>query len=186
MILKRHYVDDFNPHSPRGERPTCALEPRPRKNFNPHSPRGERPARCLSSCCSTVISIHTPREGSDLLVKPALRSSFDFNPHSPRGERRYSAQHSYDHSPFQSTLPARGATLRRRCTTQAVKFQSTLPARGATPKGRLLGTLRRFQSTLPARGATQPARWNPGREKISIHTPREGSDPIVIASFAVT
>ena len=79
---------------------------------------------------------------------------------------------------FQSTLPARGATLSlsennvesfisihaprtgsdglsRRPDSRTSRFQSTLPARGATDglsPGKMEDTI--FQSTLPARGAT--------------------------------
>ena len=82
---------------------------------------------------------------------------------------------------FQSTLPARGATLLVNGLWHDQIFQSTLPARGATGErahtARMLlisihaprtgsdGALKKlfpsllFQSTLPARGATQrPAR----------------------------
>ena len=56
-------------------------------------------------------------------------------------------------------------------------FQSTLPARGATILTRQRVTPpNAFQSTLPARGATQ---FRPGSllaQKISIHAPRTGSD----------
>ena len=57
------------------------------------------------------ISIHAPRTGSDDVI---------FNvPHDEDG--------------FQSTLPARGATLKRRNLCRMENgFQSTLPARGAT------------------------------------------------------
>ena len=79
--------------------------------------------------------------------------------------------------PFQSTLPARGATARAQTSPAAAKFQSTLPARGATRRRHedgqahlisihaprtgsdeaLEGRKKKgvtFQSTLPARGAT--------------------------------
>ena len=83
--------------------------------------------------------------------------------------------------PFQSTLPAGGATLRStRIRFQAFLFQSTLPAGGATyctsaklhkkpdisihaPRGGsdsghhdVNPSKRQFQSTLPAGGATMP------------------------------
>ena len=105
------------------------------------------------------ISIHAPRTGSDFDLY--LRS---------KGKAK-----------FQSTLPARGATLPRRAPPFPPAFQSTLPARGATqmrgrivrgisdfnprsPHGeRLIARIlcrarRKFQSTLPARGATKQPR----------------------------
>ena len=81
---------------------------------------------------------------------------------------------------FQSTLPARGATVKAQAVHLVILFQSTLPARGATvlpPPGmppfwyfnprspreeRQTGPISSppnsiFQSTLPARGATAKA-----------------------------
>ena len=56
-------------------------------NFNPRSPHGERPAAGAPRKQRSAISIHAPRTGSDAKGAQAL---------SP--------------APFQSTLPARGAT----------------------------------------------------------------------------
>ena len=101
---------------------------------------------------------------------------------------------------FQSTLPARGATVRLDTTlTGYLPFQSTLPARGATsffwaisvsPKISIhapregsdreapppIMPIIGFQSTLPARGATGDHRCINDHPQISIHAPREGSD----------
>ena len=149
---------NFNPHSPRGERPKGQIPTWIRFDFNPHSPRGERPllpaqlrqatqfqstlpARgatfCLYSMGSLrVISIHTPREGSDPKSGGCSYSADYFNPHSPRGERPQ----------------IWGMFLFGRL------FQSTLPARGATAV------------CIPVRSSND----------ISIHTPREGSDQRMI------
>ncbi len=57
---------DFNPRSPRGERPLAVEDPEHGKNdFNPRSPRGERRHWILPGYCIAQISIHAPREGSD-------------------------------------------------------------------------------------------------------------------------
>ena len=78
-----------------------------------------------------------------------------FYPRSPRGERP--------------------PTKWTRCLP--VQFLSTLPARGATNIGLYVVDSVEFLSTLPARGATfPPARPAPVLD-ISIHAPREGSDP---------
>ena len=55
-------------------------------------------------------------------------------------------------------------------------FQSTLPARGATLETDTQAGRLSFQSTLPARGATCRARRRAPRCRISIHAPRTGSD----------
>ena len=79
------------------------------------------------------ISIHAPRMGSD-----------------DRGEG-----HDGRQNPFQSTLPAWGATEEALATIETLKkFQSTLPAWGATAHEVNLGDAWVFQSTLPAWGAT--------------------------------
>ena len=179
----------FYPRSPRGERPK-AWQRRSASscNFYPRSPRGERrcslvadvigipflstlPARGATAACKKLervqpISIHAPREGSDVpTTLPA------------RGATGHSAP---DVAPaaFLSTLPARGATLLiTDIAFPPVEFLSTLPARGATsappkrgnsksyfyprsPRGerrrsrRWRGSKAKFLSTLPARGAT--------------------------------
>ena len=71
---------------------------------------------------------------------------------------------------FQSTLPDRDAGI------ALLRFQSTLPARGATLTGWLHGIMWQFQSTLPARGATLHVHTLAVRQLVSIHAPRAGSD----------
>ncbi len=57
------------------------------------------------------------------------------------------------------------------------EFQSTLPAGGATVDAAFSAAASRFQSTFPARGATGPQGDLRVNAHISIHAPREGSDP---------
>ena len=146
-------------------------------NFNPRSPRGERPAMENMIGYAICISIHAPREGSDKKRGEPGGTAEDFNPRSPRGERHGGAAGLRQAGRFQSTLPARGATVLYGADGETVQFQSTLPARGATGRGqgclgagkdfnprsprgerRTWHTARpfplTFQSTLPARGAT--------------------------------
>ena len=123
-----------------------------------------------------AISIHAPRTGSDPMwcSSPSCIAE------------------------FQSTLPARGATVPPTQVRSPSSFQSTLPARGATPATEPCASANTFQSTLPARGATHrapagipAAHFNPRsphgerqergvhhqrRDGISIHAPRTGSD----------
>ena len=79
-----------------------------------------------------AISIHAPREGSDSEGRAPYSRSAYFNPRSPRGERPGPRNRGRTASGFQSTLPVRGATIRRRRSAAESSFQSTLPARGAT------------------------------------------------------
>ena len=180
------------------------------------------------------ISIHAPREGSDGNVLPPIKKEdpyfnprsprgerpgnrtirlteiTNFNPRSPRGERRNSKMSFARPSLFQSTLPARGATIRRLCTCFAQLFQSTLPARGATFI-RFLELLKKSKNFNPRspRGERPPRHHQPGAQRyfnprsprgerpraasissttaaISIHAPREGSDLVCRScSFAL-
>ena len=170
---------DFNPRSPHGERPTRAHGGWRTSYFNPRSPHGERR--------------HT--------VNPNSNADCYFNPRSPHGERRdagdcaggqrrisihaprtgsdpTSSHSSLGIRPFQSTLPARGATPRRNPAPTCTRYFNprsphgerpnplflSVYARNFNPRSphgeRLLCMINRqtletsFQSTLPARGAT--------------------------------
>ena len=128
--------ENFNPHSPCGERLRYLNPMRSSPYFNPHSPCGERQHQSCSGPRIRSISIHTPLAGSDrrsilpVLLMMSFQSTLPlrgatgtrsraspatwyFNPHSPCGERRV-IQARYDIAElFQSTLPLRGATYRR-------------------------------------------------------------------------
>ena len=123
------------------------------------------PARGATRIFSTEplfvdISIHAPREGSDRLRPQPHRPDPDFYPRSPRGERPGRMAWPPHTAGFLSTLPARGATgLAARYSRGGATFLSTLPARGAT-NGHDTGLI---------------------QKTISIHAPREGSDPIPTA-----
>ncbi len=147
-------------------------------DFNPRSPRGERRNRILYLYYSDHISIHAPREGSDSNISSTPVSPIGISIHAPReGSDRRCPPPCQGGFVFQSTLPARGATL-------GVKHRQR---RGdnfnpRSPRGERLSTLflsattARFQSTLPARGATTFPLLSGQRRAISIHAPREGSD----------
>ena len=191
---------NFYPRSPRGERRSCGCATRSsRKYFYPRSPLGERqpkhvktgkrggflstlPARGATRILADLfvdneISIHAPREGSDLLITDMVLPSCYFYPRSPRGERPDKVAVGEITLKFLSTLPARGATQRRPPAPPAERFLSTLPARGATISPPSLGVAGGFLSTLPARGATRVRQAQAvKRPQISIHAPREGSD----------
>ena len=103
------------------------------------------------------ISIHAPREGSDvpLLMGRSTASEFqstlpargathplcgfvwsfiNFNPRSPRGERLGPFQLSLVALPISIHAPREGSDFNRNLITFVIfVFQSTLPARGATP-----------------------------------------------------
>ena len=81
---------NFNPRSPHGERRYSVAPASKRTHFNPRSPHGERRAGRSDRRPDRPISIHAPRTGSDAFSSD-LAAIFRV---------------------FQSTLPARGATLR--------------------------------------------------------------------------
>ena len=117
----------------RGATISVEREGRRENNFNPRSPHGERPGRLVDIMADVIISIHAPRTGSDQEAFDAYKQQVDFNPRSPHGERHKPERQNQCVSIFQSTLPARGATLTRYVWSPSIGgFQSTLPARGAT------------------------------------------------------
>ena len=125
---------------------------------------------------SPLISIHAPRTGSDTACWATAPSRSNFNPRSPHGERPGESSISSQLSQFQSTLPARGATLLVNGLWHDQIFQSTLPARGATQRPARAASRQQFQPTLPARGATRRQQLIYHRLCISTHAPRTGSD----------
>ena len=66
LRFKIYTSKNFNPRSPWGERPLSAMPTFASANFNPHSPWGERLAKSFSNAFTSMISIHTPRGGSDV------------------------------------------------------------------------------------------------------------------------
>ena len=83
------FLSNFNPRSPRGERPDAPQRHNRTARFQSTLPaRGATTSTCFLSLI-WIISIHAPREGSDAasVLTPSFRPA------------------------FQSTLPARGATL---------------------------------------------------------------------------
>ena len=101
-------------HAPRegGDRNNFCTVYHFRPYFNPRPPRGGRRRVFFSSSEEFSISIHAPREGGDFLMTSSNRIS----------------------GRFQSTPPARGATMRLPISHSPLLFQSTPPARGATAK----------------------------------------------------
>ena len=58
------------------------------------------------------ISIHAPREGGDNSADSLAKAVLNFNPRPPRGGRPCPAMPGSPRKIFQSTPPARGATMR--------------------------------------------------------------------------
>ena len=103
---------------------------------------------------SGKISIHAPREGCDRLLHFCAACS-SISIHAPR--------EGCDSTPYV-------------CYLTLTIFQSTHPARGATLINQSPSICFQFQSTHPARGATERFARRMWTSEISIHAPREGCD----------
>ena len=138
----------------RGATYYCPLHSACPSYFNPRSPHGERRQGLAGGGVLHLISIHAPRTGSDKTMRGIAGSVHHFNPRSPHGERRLEFVAVHPQPEFQSTLPARGATVLR------------------------LDVLRLNGISIhaPRTGSDSIVVDYYGREKISIHAPRTGSD----------
>ena len=142
-------------HPARGATTTCGEHKIITMHFNPRTPRGVR----LRVISNTSLSIN-------------------FNPRTPRGVRQRTSTRLSLSRTFQSTHPARGATVSRAAYENTPRrFQSTHPARGATAG--LFSAFRGASDFNPRtpRGVRQDRRWQlADMRRISIHAPREGCD----------
>ena len=168
-------------------------------NFNPRSPHGERPATphaivrmvtfqstlpARGATQSSTFITHLSAFQSTLPARGATRFSMladttfkHFNPRSPHGERQNSSG-SYTaglHFNPRSPHGERQQTVWKHSDIRR-NFNPRSP-HGERPR-QYIAILAEcaFQSTLPARGATNQRRAARGREYISIHAPRTGSD----------
>ena len=151
---------DFNPRSPRGERREIVASDFSQIRFQSTLPARGATDDCTGYRADEEISIHAPREGSDLTGQTWSCQSRDFNPRSPRGERQCGKPTPKSCIRFQSTLPARGATFRQGHLDTLRRISIHAPREGSDnlfPFGHFAFLL--FQSTLPARGATGDLRF---------------------------
>ena len=110
--------------------------------------------RCMAGrgCGYVFVSIHAPREGSDMALQwPTI-----------------------DTCMFHSMLPGEGSDRTAPGIGAGGDVSIHAPVKGATTGSIHLG-LRQFQSTLPAKGATR-SHETAVRLDVSIHAPGEGSD----------
>ena len=126
--------------------------------------------------CAYNISIHAPRTGSDHHWERVGMGADHFNPRSPHGERQDFGAFISMVLTFQSTLPARGATMTDPDGESYETFQSTLPARGATTRRTLTPIITSNFNPRSPHGERLYGYLGTIPVYISIHAPRTGSD----------
>ena len=158
-----HY---FNPRSPCGERPKLVFFLTNQQTFQSTLPVWGATLVCCILINIVLISIHAPRVGSDACFRTSAMLM----------------------TSFQSTLPVWGAT-----TPYRSSFPGYSHFNPRSPCGERQGLFflvifdLLFQSTLPVWGATANSMIDTGKDKISIHAPRVGSDsPGTVFKFLYT
>ena len=123
--------DHFNPRPPRGGRRLLGQTGHRQAHISIHAPRegGDFPAPPIL-VVRRPISIHAPREGGDVGAVKATIPTGDFNPRPPRGGRLQLANAKSPIVVFQSTPPARGATLKSDVLDDAVTISIHAPREG--------------------------------------------------------
>ena len=169
------------------------------RHFDPRSPRGERP--WSSSCClrREGISIHAPREGSDvsalvqtfagwvfLSTLPARGATdrrrqaggrLGISIHAPReGSDADAAQRPRRHKHFYPRSPRGERRWRMWAACSTPSYFYPRSPRGERPWPRCwAGHLTGFLSTLPARGATPPCGPTPRPGRFLSTLPARGA-----------
>ena len=110
---RKYRARDFNPRAPRGARPELVVREEADVKF-----QSTRPARGATRASPPIraareISIHAPREGRDIWENCYNPLFPDISIHAPREGRDFlfCRRTSSPGRTFQSTRPARGATL---------------------------------------------------------------------------
>ena len=138
----------------RGATSICTQGTGGNDNFNPRSPHGERQSCPFPPCATVCISIHAPRTGSDGIVTSMITWII----------------------PFQSTLPARGATPPPCGVLLPDAISIHAPRTGSDDFAR--DSLIIFEISIHAPRTGSDCRRDPPKylQDISIHAPRTGSD----------
>ena len=134
LLSRASFIPYFNPRTPRGVRLLGGVDHLMEDLISIHAPReGCDHRRRLRLRPQAAISIHAPREGCDGICEFLGVAWRDISIHAPRegcdSERTILIFFCYL---FQSTHPARGATIQSWLNGTMLLFQSTHPARGAT------------------------------------------------------
>ena len=140
-------------------------------DFNPRPPRGGQRFSPPPAASRSPISIHAPREGGDDIQHGAVLGVHQFQSTRPAADDR-----------FQSTPPARGATVGRLAQNPRRRYFNPRPPRGGRLEGAgCAAVYRDFNPRPPRGGRPQAGRTAATITRISIHAPREGGDFITAA-----
>ena len=168
---------DFNPRSPRGERPGADAAPGRGLYFNPRSPRGERRGCDGDHAACGGFQPTLPAWGATRvsLLRDTLRRNF--NPRSPRGERPGPDNPIVREGVFQPTLPAWGATRPTGSWARNPFISTHAPRVGSDPSGASCCPGYRYFNPRSPRGERH-LEVEPVVHVvvISTHAPRVGSD----------
>ena len=124
-----------------------------------------------------LISIHAPRTGSDTAEYNPIENYDNFNPRSPHGERHKASINSRLSDLISIHAPRTGSDYKYIIALSgAIVFQSTLPARGATVVLPLPVPAAEISIHAPRTGSDVAIAPGSARGTISIHAPRTGSD----------
>ena len=131
------------------------------------------------------MSIHAPREGCDWRQPVAFSVRSDFNPRTPRGVRRSGLTRWAISQVFQSTHPARGATvlaLLREGRPVLISIHAPREGCDFMEVNRILMGLN-ISIHAPREGCDGTRRRaGTSCSTISIHAPREGCDLLLLTS----
>ena len=145
-------------------------------NFNPRSPRGERPPDWDLAGKAVEFQSTLPSRGATIGLWALCFLTLDFNPRSPRGERREKLIHLTTSGNFNPRSPRGERPRIINSLTRSQNFNPRSP-RGERPiLPHTTAKYKEFQSTLPSRGATQLFGQLCIGDHISIHAPLAGSD----------
>ena len=182
--LFRSLPADFNPRSPRGERPTKRAPGAQFLIFQSTLPSRGATFEIRWDDRYYRISIHAPLAGSDYFCAHFCNKLQYFNPRSPRGERLHELADSCICNDFNPRSPRGERHQAHRIPFGGHGISIHAPLAGSdsgmarmpacltyfnprSPRGERLTDLTqirsqwKFQSTLPSRGATAPlGKWN--------------------------
>ena len=127
------------------------------KHFNPRSPHGERPDLLCCYYWRGIFQSTLPARGATFLTALSVSPSFDFNPRSPHGERRHALLTDFSYMDFNPRSPHGERQYHSVVLASDYRFQSTLPARGATLHNKTSGNANMISIHAPRTGSDR--RW---------------------------